>query len=121
MSGGSPTVTVNVFSGRPNPYWTLSDEQTAELKGMLTNLSESNAVEHPVLGYRGFIIENTSADPELPDEVEVYKHVLTIDQGGNVSFRSDDNNIEDWLTGQARELGFGGIIDTYSDSSDDDT
>jgi hypothetical protein len=56
--------------------------------------------QKPVLGYRGFIIENSGKVPSFPDEIIVYNHILAIRQGEEVSFQSDDNNIEGWLLDQ---------------------
>ena len=71
---------------------------------MLTNLSPSEPAQTPILGYRGFIIQNLEANPDIPDNITVYKHVLTITQGTNISSKNDDNNIEDWLLNQVSEL-----------------
>ncbi len=34
------TVTLHIFSGRPDPEWTLTTEQLAELEGLLASLPE---------------------------------------------------------------------------------
>ncbi len=49
-------VEVDVFSGRQNPRWILSDEDAAHLRGLLAQLELDNTSipDPPDLGYRGF-------------------------------------------------------------------
>lgn len=117
MAAEGPTIILDVFSGKPNPNWTLSSEQVNQLKNMLSDLSESTSVEAPPLGYRGFIIQNSSQDPDLPDEIRAYNQILSIDRGGDMSFKQDTNNIEGWLVNQANTLGYGEIIEKFRTSS----
>ena len=62
-------VTLDIFSGRPNPTWTLSE---AEAKQLLDRVGDravlpSDAVE-PILGFRGFVIEPSSDDQPLSSQ-----------------------------------------------------
>lgn len=54
------TVTLEVFSGRPDPEWTLTPHQTAGFKSRLAALS--NAAPHEFseepLGYRGLLVRD---------------------------------------------------------------
>jgi hypothetical protein len=100
MSDKQIQVILDIFSGNMNPSWTLTEEQLINLERMLTNLSSAEPFQKPVLGYRGFIIENSGKVPSFPDEIIVYNHILAIRQGEEVSFQSDDNNIEGWLLDQ---------------------
>lgn len=49
-------VEVDVFSGRQNPRWILSEEDAAQLLGLLAQLKFDNTSisDPPDLGYRGF-------------------------------------------------------------------
>ena len=55
-------VTLNIFSGRPNPVWQLSDKQEAQLKEQLDEVKELTALKSSVVlgrqGYRGFTLSS---------------------------------------------------------------
>src|SRR6266851_4964239 len=57
MSNGT-TVTLLIFSGRPDPHWELSEEQVKELRDRLGRVDAMTAQAPPGilhgLGYRGF-------------------------------------------------------------------
>lgn len=62
------TVTFMIFSGRPNPSFTITDENVIKrLEGIISNLSKSqsrfkeNTVIPPILGYRGIRVDNKSS------------------------------------------------------------
>jgi len=78
----SVSVTADVFSGRPNPRWTLDEPQIAQLAEKVRR-----AVGAPPLpprqlpdglGYRGLIVE--SDDPRIPS-CRVHRRVLALDDG----------------------------------------
>ncbi len=77
----SVTVTLNIFSGRPNPRWFLSDAATAELRER-TYRTPTLITAAPAnlggLGYRGFEIrfDDTSAP------IHVYGGVVRPSIGG---------------------------------------
>ncbi|MEN6370092.1 MAG: hypothetical protein ABFD77_10425 [Thermotogota bacterium] len=60
-------VTLDVFSGRPNPQWRLSEEETASLLHRISErfIAPEDAAEG-VLGYRGLIVSATR-DDQLPE------------------------------------------------------
>src|SRR5690349_11395071 len=61
-------VELDLFSGRPNPRWSLSVAQAAELSGLLARLEASSATQEDVLaglGYRGFRIEGGEDGPAI--------------------------------------------------------
>jgi hypothetical protein len=51
-------VELDIYSGQPNPTWTLTNDQEQELIQFLSNLSlkEGEMVDHGILGYRGMIL-----------------------------------------------------------------
>lgn len=106
-------VMLDIFSGRPNPRWTLSDEQVNDLQARLRALPESTPVIPPGLGYRGFIVTNPANDPRLPGRIEAFASVITSTNAQATRYYQDANNIEGWLIDQARERGFGDVIDRF--------
>lgn len=61
------TVTLLIFSGRPDPTWELAGREVAELVQQLRDVAP--APEISTLGYRGFHVR--SDDPDMPSEVIV--------------------------------------------------
>lgn len=55
------TVIADVFSGLPNPQWTIAGDVLVQLKMMLAHLAQFHGAvpEPPGLGYRGLIVEFT--------------------------------------------------------------
>ncbi|HYI12422.1 MAG TPA: hypothetical protein VEK57_25435 [Thermoanaerobaculia bacterium] len=66
----SPIITLNIYSGRPNPRWVLSEEQTAELRERLSAAADNLTADAPPgslqgLGYRGFEVRLHDDAPPL--------------------------------------------------------
>lgn len=56
-SASSTTVTLNIFSGRPDPTWALRAAQVKVLQTLLEALPAGDPADPPVrLGYRGFTV-----------------------------------------------------------------
>ena len=95
-------VTLDVFSGRPNPTWPLTKEQSILF---LNNISEikpttENMQNYPekILGYRGFIVDE-KGDKDLPlKRFEIYNGAIKV-FSNNVSYilKDKDFQIENWL------------------------
>ncbi len=102
---------LHIFSGRPDPRWVLSESQVAELKAKLDSLPPRKPKTPPGLGYRGVRIINVSKVPVIPERIIAYSGVLVITDKGTTSYHEDVNNIEEILLEQAREKGYGEIID----------
>lgn len=50
-------VEIDIFSGRPNPRWRLSEMESTKLTGLIENLDHapsSPSLNAPGLGFRGF-------------------------------------------------------------------
>ncbi len=60
-------VTLDAFSGRPNPSWNVSEEDRRQLVDRVANraLKAADAVDD-VLGYRGLIV-SAERDDEVPE------------------------------------------------------
>ena len=65
------TVTLDIFSGRPNPAWELTEPQIAALAELSAAARPVQPQESDGLGYRGFVV--TSNDPRLPPKVRIYR------------------------------------------------
>lgn len=96
----SLTVTLNVFSGRPNPVWTLDDSDSEKLlklaaeAGEPTNLKSSAGVT--ALGYRGFQV--TAAPGHPAGSLSLHAHQGILDAGpGEVNLISESRTIESFL------------------------
>ncbi|MDN8616460.1 hypothetical protein [Variovorax ginsengisoli] len=103
-------VMLDVFSGRPNPLWALSEPQIQELRALLAASLHARvdvAAEPPYLGYRGFVIFNRRKVEEIPRKVEVFGGMLLVDDepSGKRSVYTDPFGLEAWLLEQARERG----------------
>jgi hypothetical protein len=91
--------TLDVFSGRPNPTWTLTAAETKELQGRLARLATKlpAAPDVPDLGYRG--VQLTLGAMEL----SVARGGVSIQQGGTVTHLADaGRQLERWLVQTAQ-------------------
>lgn len=73
-TGDEVEVILDVFSGRPNPRWTLTEAEAGELAALLSALPAAGAAagpRPPDLGYRGFRIEGLAV-PGLAGPHTVY-------------------------------------------------
>lgn len=95
-SGAAPEsaeVELDIFSGRPNPTWKLSGEETSQLLGLLGNLQSTEARRpEPGLGYRGFVVSFRDST------VRIYGGTVERSVGGSSeSFADEDRALERWL------------------------
>jgi hypothetical protein len=94
-------VILDIFSGRPNPRWELSHEQTSQFLKKIMKLknkenfhAESSKTE---LGYRGFIVEEENF-AQKGRRFYVYNGIVNVSEN-NSSYALDDKeySIERWL------------------------
>jgi|ERR1700723_1033579 hypothetical protein len=87
------TVSLNIYSGRPNPSWGLSDEESEALLDQVTGLSELTTAKPSGvlggLGYRGFLVERSATAPE--GALSLYVHEGIVDRGQSQVNAVDDN------------------------------
>lgn len=100
-------VELDVFSGRPNPQWHLTPEESAELNRLLQTLpkDKTGKVSIPGLGYRGFIVTATEDGVQECSEVFVFKEYVTAKCNGELlQFVDKERTLERWLlqTGKGR-------------------
>jgi len=58
----SLVVRMHVYSGRPDPVWSLNEGQTSELRTLASQVDPSLAVPSGGLGYRGFSVIDDEAE-----------------------------------------------------------
>ena len=96
----SVTVTLNIFSGRPDPSWTLPEEAVSELQDRISRIathSNLKAIEPTgALGYRGFSIRRE----EAPSSTRIYAGIVD-DGPGIPSLIAENREIEQWLLSTA--------------------
>jgi hypothetical protein len=104
-------VTLEIFSGRQNPVWILSDDQAAELIGRVATTEERTLAKPSgvlgKIGYRGFSIH--SLEESFQGGLRLYVHEGIIDTSQRELNRITGNrDLEAWL------------LDTASESLDED-
>ncbi|CAN5639764.1 hypothetical protein BH10ACI4_BH10ACI4_35680 [soil metagenome] len=95
----SLVVTLQIFSGRPNPVWVIPDEGEIEFNDRLARITSSARTSSlkPAsvmggLGYRGFTVQSLDGT----QRIAIYSGV--IDPGRHsVTFLPDDRELERWL------------------------
>ena len=106
-------VMLDIFSGRPNPRWQLSEEQSKVLKLKLSVLPAGEWRKPTALGYRGIRVSNVGGVEGLPERIRAYDGVLAIVDREETNYYADINGVENWLINQAREEGFGEAINRF--------
>jgi hypothetical protein len=96
------TVTLHVFSGRPDPTWIISDDEAAELEKHVASLERPTLAKPPgtlgVLGYRGFSVRGAgTTGGSVP--LDVYVHEGVVDHGNrfDVNYVDESRAIEQLL------------------------
>lgn len=93
-----PRIELDVFSGRPNPTWELTRDQTAELARLHATLEPAKAatVIPDALGYRGFKLHGFRSFEELI----VWREVVAAHQHGqSVQWSDPSRALERFLLG----------------------
>jgi len=92
-------VTLDVFSGRPNPVWTISDDEAPQFEDRIHALQDSTNVKSAglgQLGYRGFSVASSTGTLRanvFDGAVDLGREVPTLVAG--------DREIEQWLLSTA--------------------
>jgi hypothetical protein len=108
------TVRLLIFSGRPDPEWDLGAE---ELKGVLEGVravaagEDANPPPTGGLGYRGFLLEGPALAEVRTEAATVFRGVVTMLRGQKGTHRRDTGDLERTLLRQARDRGYGDILD----------
>jgi hypothetical protein len=107
----SMTVELDVYSGRPNPTWSLSAAEAEQIAGLLKDLPRTAAGAAEGLGYRGFVLRMSDPAGATSKSVRVSTGVVTIQQGDRAEHFVDAHGVEERLLQQARDHGFGSVVD----------
>lgn len=97
-------ITLNVFSGRPNPTWLLNDAEEEQLFERISSLQELTE-KRPSgvfggLGYHGFTITRDASHPHGPLTLAIHEGIVDHQTGrANVL---DQAGIEGWLVELAK-------------------
>jgi hypothetical protein len=105
-------ITVDVFSGRPDPSVELDDRQSAEILDRLMPVrrlgdDEASLPPESALGYRGLVIEQIGdRRAELPDRFRVVGGDVF---GRGLAHRVRDDRVEEYLLGPESPLRHAGV------------
>jgi hypothetical protein len=102
--GDQVEVQLDVFSGRPNPCWTLASGRVRELERYVEAREPTQGREPPGLGYRGILVTGPSV------ELRAFDSALAITRNGRTATFRDTGGLERYLLDQASELGFSDLI-----------
>ncbi|MEN6370093.1 MAG: hypothetical protein ABFD77_10430 [Thermotogota bacterium] len=101
---------LDVYSGRPNPRWLLTEDECRELALLLRDLPPAEERRAGVgLGYRGIILANPQKEWGLPPHLRVYAGVVSAEADG-AQFLSDVRGCEQRLLTMAAARGYGPLV-----------
>lgn len=96
---GQAKVTLDIFSGRKNPTWSLTEEQTGKLLVIVKGLPATDPCDFfDGLGYRGFQVNVAGPVAGKTSAITVYRGRVRYDDGRQVKYLTDkDRRIEQLL------------------------
>lgn len=99
----SVTVTLHIFSGRPDPVWELTTHQIAELTRRIRSLRSRTRLKPTGMtggaGYRGFSIAAVR-EPHLDPQIFVQGNIIDLDRFA-LNLVDKDLGLEKWLLDSA--------------------
>lgn len=100
-------VTFLLYSGRPNPSFTLSAAQVQRVQQLLAAAqpasgSQDRTVLPSILGYNGIVIESRGTSG-LPVSVEVYRNRIAVHERDARRILSDNGALEQFLVSAGSE------------------
>lgn len=107
--GTDVEVQLDVFSGRPNPRWTLSGDRARELGERLSSVEPAEPREPPALGYRGFLVSDSRI------RLRVFDSLVALQGKDATRYLRDVGGVEEYLLDQAREHGYGEVLRVFRD------
>lgn len=107
------TVTIMIFSGRPNPTFTIKDESIiSHISGTLSKMPNTEkcnglTLSPSILGYQGILVENTSdMMPEIESFIVRHANVELKNKNATQNILDDfAAELEDYLIQLAQEQG----------------
>ena len=105
-------VELDVYSGQPNPTWSLSSQDSLELARRLAGLPQLSQIpSEGDLGYRGFVVHNPGNVAGIGSQVRVRNGTITVtDKDGHRIAYQDTQGLEAWLEEQARAHGQADVL-----------
>lgn len=98
-------VTVEMYSGLPNPSWELSDADATKLRALLSKPRPISPQASPGslgrLGYRGLLVRDTSAAVVGPQGMRVFDGLLEAASLATPNVIDHDSEVEEFLLGTA--------------------
>jgi hypothetical protein len=105
-----------IFSGRPDPTWTLEDAEISDLTRLLKDTIGRDAIHAAPpggIGYRGFLVRSDRPFDQLPPEFTVFRGVVTVRTGATMNHWRDSGALEGWLLRQAVDLGHRDVLEHF--------
>jgi hypothetical protein len=97
-------VELDIFSGVPNPNWTLAPAYVFDLANRIAGLTPAKQIgQRPEnLGYRGFIVLISSKKSNIVQTIRLYHGVIEVmDSKGSAYYLDPSRQIELWLLSTA--------------------
>lgn len=98
-------IEADLFSGRPNPAWTLDAPQAAELASLLGRLrpASSAPAQAEGLGYRGLVVHGVESALPGCSVLRVHRGNAVAECGAERrGFTDPERAVERWLAASAR-------------------
>ena len=98
-------VELDIFSGVPNPTWTLSAPEASDLYSRISRLAPTEAMGNRPenLGYRGFIVQITTASSATVQTIRAYHGIIEVVDSARTAYHLDpQRQIELWLLATAK-------------------
>lgn len=97
-------VTLDIYSGNPNPTWELSSEQADNLRALFSQDRQMTKMRAPAssgkLGYRGFAL-STVGELSVPSKALVYDGVIDVGTSVQPNYIDNESQFEKFLLGTA--------------------
>ena len=109
------TVSIQTFSGMPNPNWTFSSpEDIATLRRLISDLPKTEPVEEPSFG--GFWLRANEAKLDFPHHVLVFHGIVKVWSGyADPQYFKDTKGLKTFLIEAAKARGFGKFVTQKDD------
>jgi hypothetical protein len=103
LSPDAATVEADLYSGRPNPAWSLTPEEVVTLVERVDGLAPADEVELPDrLGYRGLRFRLQAQGREITSGDSFDGHLRVQDSAGPRHLADPGNEVERWLLATGR-------------------
>ena len=91
-------IEANLYSGKPNPYGYLSNEQGQTFLDMVQNLAGGAPMEMGGLGYSGFTLHPSPSTLTDIQSITIYHGTVEVTRANQTVYMADpDRTLERWL------------------------